>query len=146
MKTGLRKRRLIWPLVLVAMVFAASNQSEVAGPEGIPNFDKLAHFAVFGLLSTLVIRAFFDPVRPWRSVLFAIAFTSLYGLADEFHQSFTPGRDVEFGDWMADTLGACLAASSYGFWGGWRRLLESRPNRKDRREADQMSMDERVKS
>ena len=56
---------------------------------------------------------------------FSILLTSAYGMADEIRQSFTPGRSVEIADWVADTLGACLAVSLYQLWGWYRRLLET---------------------
>ena len=33
-----------------------------------------------------------------------------YGISDEFHQSFVPGRTPDVLDWLADTSGALLAA------------------------------------
>ena len=50
---------------------------------------------------------------------------SLFGITDEWHQSFTPGRAVEFADWVADTSGAVLAVTLYLRWGWYRRLLET---------------------
>jgi VanZ family protein len=41
--------------------------------------------------------------------LLSIAFCSLYGLSDEWHQSFVVGRESDFADWVADTSGAALA-------------------------------------
>jgi VanZ family protein len=113
----------------MVMIFVASGESEVAAPGFFPDVDKLSHFSVFGLLATLVLRMFFDENRPARTALFAAIGVSLYGMTDEYRQSFTPGRSVEFADWMADTLGAIVAVSAYGFWGGWRRFLE-RPLRR----------------
>ncbi|MEY4487888.1 MAG: hypothetical protein RIQ79_396 [Verrucomicrobiota bacterium] len=101
----------------------ASSRSEVAGPPGIPHLDKIAHFSVFGLLASLVVRA---PGFHRRWALAAVALVSLFGITDEFHQSFTPGRSVEFGDWLADTLGAALAVALYVNWSAYRRLLECR--------------------
>ena len=51
---------------------------------------------------------------------------SLFGVADEFRQSFTPGRSVEFADWVADSLGAGAGVLLYTFWPFYRRLLEWR--------------------
>ncbi len=42
----------------------------------------------------------------------SVLFCSLYGLSDEWHQSFVPGRDASLGDWLADTIGAVLAATA----------------------------------
>ncbi len=122
--TNPRWRRAAWPLILAATVFLASGQSQVAGPPGIPFLDKIVHFSVYGLLGTLVVRVLFDASRRGRSAFVAIALVSLYGVLDEFHQSFTPGRSVEVADWIADTLGTGLAAISYSFWPAYRRMLE----------------------
>jgi len=61
---------------------------------------------------------------------------SLFGASDEFHQSFVPGRGVEWMDWLADTFGglAGLALSCLPLlWTrwlpglGWRRGQTRRP-------------------
>jgi VanZ family protein len=45
-----------------------------------------------------------------KSPLFHIAVTiliaSLYGMTDEGHQHFVPGRSMSTLDWVADTIGA----------------------------------------
>lgn len=104
--------------MLAATIFIGSGRGEVAGPD-IVNFDKVAHALVFGLLGTLIARTQ-PPQRWWLGMVLA----SLYGLVDETRQSFTPGRSVEFADWVADTLGAVLAVGLYMRWTAWRRLLE----------------------
>ncbi|MBR4011522.1 MAG: VanZ family protein, partial [Spirochaetaceae bacterium] len=35
---------------------------------------------------------------------------SIYGIIDEIHQSFTPGRSSTISDWIADTLGALFGS------------------------------------
>jgi VanZ family protein len=110
----------LWAAAVATTVFFASGQSHVAAP-GIVNFDKVAHALVFGLIATLAGRSF----RRRRAVWTAILLTSAYGMADEIRQSFTPGRSVEVADWVADTLGACLAVTLYQLWPWYRRLLET---------------------
>jgi VanZ family protein len=44
-----------------------------------------------------------------------IAIVSLYGISDEFHQSFVSGRSVDSTDWIADTVGAVLAVTGVKF-------------------------------
>jgi Predicted integral membrane protein len=112
------KLRWLYPLALAATVVIASGRGEVAAPS-VVNFDKIAHFGVFGLLATLIARS--PGVRRFRH---AILLGSIFGICDEFRQSFTPGRSVEFADWMADTLGAATAVTLYAFWPWYRRLLE----------------------
>lgn len=120
--------RSVWPLLLAVTIFVASGRDRLAVPQtGISFADKLIHFAVFGLLATLVLRLWDTRRVRLRAALAAFALVSLYGGLDEFRQSFTPGRTVEFDDWLADTAGACVAVLAYGCWGGYRRLLEWRP-------------------
>jgi VanZ family protein len=80
----------------------------------------VVHFSIFGLLATLVARAGFNGQRGWWAVLIV----SLFGMTDEWHQSFTPGRAVEIADWVADTLGAITAVGLYIYWRWYRVWLE----------------------
>ena len=59
-------------------------------------------------------------------MLIAALITSVYGACDEFRQSLTPTRSVEFADWLADTFGAFAAVTLYSKWHWYRRLLEWR--------------------
>lgn len=42
--------------------------------------------------------------------------TTLYGISDEYHQSFVPGRDVSALDALADGVGGFLAAQMLFWW------------------------------
>ena len=108
----------VWPLLLATTVVIASGRGQVAAPD-IIDFDKVAHFSIFGLLATLMVR-----VEPRWQGWMAILIVSLFGLLDEWHQSFTPGRSVEIADWVADTLGALVAVTVYRHWSVNRAWLE----------------------
>lgn len=122
------KRQWIWPVAVAALIFLASSRSQLGGP-GIPGIDKVVHFAVFGLLATLVVRLGRGSRAAWLSVVVV----SAYGLLDEWHQSFTPGRSVELADWLADTGGAALAVVMYAGWAWYRNFLEAPVFRAQRR-------------
>lgn len=117
-----------WPLTLATLIFIASGRSQIAGPDWI-GFDKVVHFGVFGLLASLVVRTGFAPRRAWL----AVVWVSLFGITDEWHQSFTPGRAVELADWVADTLGAIVAVTLYVKWPRYRAWLEQPLRRRQRR-------------
>jgi VanZ family protein len=121
MSTTRVKSRLewIWPLAIAAMILLASSRSTVASPR-VTNFDKVAHFAAFGLLATLMCRL----GNGWRAAGWAVAVASAFGASDEWHQSFVPGRFSDVFDWVADTLGALVAVTLYTGWLSYRRLLE----------------------
>lgn len=118
------KRHYIWPFALAVAIFLASGTSNLAAPNVGFSYDKLAHFLVFGLVATSVIRIPVFINRNWNGALKVICLISLYGVLDEFRQSFTAGRSVEVDDWIADTLGALLASVLYLKWHWYRRLLE----------------------
>ena len=121
----------MWPLLLMAVIFVASSRTTIAGPE-VVGADKVAHFTVYAWLGVLLVRwpavAALRPLGVWS----AVAIASLYGISDEVHQSFTPGRAVELADWAADTIGAFVAVAVYTRWTGFRRWLESAPRQRAR--------------
>ncbi len=122
-------RAVLWPVIIAALIFLASSRSQIAGPVGVEGFDKVAHFSVYGLLATLVVRL----GRGWKAALVSVLLVSVYGASDEWHQGFTPGRSVELADWMADTFGGALAVALYAAWPGYRRRLETSVTSRQRR-------------
>jgi VanZ family protein len=90
------------------VIFALSSQPDPLGVQRLPPFaDKIIHALVFGGLSFVLHMAWRRsfPGRPWFWPVIVI--TALYGLSDEIHQSFVPGRFMDAWDLMADTVGAC---------------------------------------
>ena len=50
-----------------------------------------------------------DALSKWAPAM-ACALSSVYGVTDEFHQIFTPGRSCDPADWAVDTVAAALGA------------------------------------
>lgn len=114
-------------------IFLESDQNHMPGPDGIPNFDKMAHFGAYGLLATLWLRVLAGRYGiSWRTACLALGLASCYGATDEFHQSFRPGRSVELADWIADTTGAAVAVGVYCLWPAYRNVMELRLVRRRR--------------
>jgi VanZ family protein len=71
--------------------------------------DKIKHFLAFFGLSVLLSLTFMyqnkNQVIKKYFLVAALITTSFYGLIDEIHQSFIPGRYCVFFDWTADSLG-----------------------------------------
>jgi VanZ family protein len=96
----------------MAAIFTLSSSSTVPSlPGGLT--DHTGHFIGYGLLASLALRAFagarwqgVTSSAAWRSVLLS----SLYGITDEYHQSFVAARTPAVDDWVADTAGATIAA------------------------------------
>jgi VanZ family protein len=114
-------RRAVWAAAIAGLIFFASSRPTVASPGFTTVDDKFAHFAVYGLLATLICRI----GRGWRAAVWSLFAVSAFGASDEWHQSFVPGRFPGVDDWIADTLGAGLAVVSYTAWTAYRQLLET---------------------
>lgn len=71
---------------------------------------KTLHVIFFGTLATLFYRALrLSEVGKQKAGSISIIFAFLYGVTDEIHQSFTPGRMPRAYDVFFDTIGAVLA-------------------------------------
>ncbi len=72
-------------------------------------FKKTAHIFEYGILATLMYRGLTgSKVEKKKAMYFAVLTAFMYGLTDEFHQSFTPGRGPKFTDVLIDTTGATI--------------------------------------
>jgi hypothetical protein len=96
--------------------------------------DWLLHGLAFGGLAVTALWGVVGGVRglPPRphQLTTALIIASLYGAADEIHQSFIPGRDAAPGDWAADTAGAALALLlAVPIFAGLRALWDNRHQR-----------------
>ncbi len=68
---------------------------------------KTAHMVEYAILSLLLYRAFYNSeVEKGKAGVLAIIISILYGLSDEYHQSFIPGRTSKLRDVGFDTIGA----------------------------------------
>ena len=121
-RTAILRRDCWWPVVIAALIFVASSRTQVVSPGITKVDDKFGHFAVYGLLGTLVCRL----SRGWRGAIGSLAIVAAYGASDEFHQSFVPGRSSDVRDWYADVTGAAIAIALYTGWPWYRQLLERR--------------------
>ncbi|MBE2215843.1 MAG: VanZ family protein [Opitutaceae bacterium] len=123
-QSGASWARFAVPAAWMLAIYLASDQPKLPAPEGVPGFDKIAHFGAYGLLATLWVRALSARLSPGRAAFFAWSIAALFGVTDEFHQSFVPGRSTELADWLADSGGAALAVLLYTFWPAYRGLLD----------------------
>ena len=107
---------LAWaPAVLyMLLIWALSSMSHViVNFERVPFQDKGAHFVEYGILAALVAHAL-RGTAPQRQMLWvvtvSIAAATIWGVIDEIHQAYVPGRVSDARDLLADALGASLGA------------------------------------
>lgn len=101
------------PLAYALGIFALSSTTISGGPN-VPGLDKVVHFLLYGGLAVLCARAVRGySARPAIAAYAGVVLASLYGISDEVHQFFTPGRSPDVRDWVADTAGAVLCVAAW---------------------------------
>jgi VanZ family protein len=91
-------------------IFWLSHQPSLPMPMLFEFQDKLHHFTAYFLMGVLAWRNFRHFIKlPFSLTVVSVVFCSLYGISDEWHQSFVVGREADVWDWVADTLGASAA-------------------------------------
>jgi VanZ family protein len=105
-------KRLYWlpTLAYMAVIFYLSS---IPGRDiQAPVSDVALHLAEYFILMLLVLfslgKGLFRSM-PGKVYVFAFVLTFLFGLSDEFHQSFTPGRQPSLKDLAVDGAAALLA-------------------------------------
>lgn len=76
--------------------------------------DKLFHAGAYGVLAFIAINYFKHQIEnAKKAFIISFIFCALYGMSDEWHQSFIEGRQTDVLDWLADCLGAFIALVLY---------------------------------
>lgn len=118
------RREWLWPVVMALTITWCSGRGAVSIESDWIQFDKLAHFAIYGALATTIARWARWRERRWRGAVWATVIATAYGLGDEFRQTFSGVRVFDLKDWAADAAGAVVAAGLYAGWPAYRRLME----------------------
>ena len=108
---------LAWALV----IFLLSTLPPSADPGFLPpQADKLVHLIEYAILAFLAARSLHHAGLPVNGSLLAAAVlaAALYGVTDELHQLYVPGRQADLQDWIADLCGSAA--------GGWWYLAVQR--------------------
>ena len=103
-------RRWLPPLLWAGVILFGTSLPQEAVPVQTGKIDKILHFSIYTVFSYLLTRQISDITTRWRAAAIAVAFATVFGALDEWHQRFIPGRSTEFADWRADTLGAIVGA------------------------------------
>jgi VanZ family protein len=119
MTNAARQRALAWAPAgaYMLLIWGLSSMSHILiNLDKVPFQDKGVHFVEYGTLAVLLAHAIRGTWRSWRVLsVFAVSVlgTTLWGLIDEIHQAFVPGRVADARDLLADGLGAVLGAFVY---------------------------------
>ena len=110
-------------LLWMATIYYLSSHPMPEIDLGFSAQDKLVHLVGYALLGALLLGA-----MPWREggyhprhVVLAALLATLYGLTDEWHQAYVPGRNSDVLDVAADAVGAALGSGM--LWALTRRFV-----------------------
>ncbi|HGY91640.1 MAG TPA: hypothetical protein ENK43_10765 [Planctomycetes bacterium] len=112
----------IWRIAAVTwmgMIFWSSHRTWEGVGGGFPGMGNLFHAPLYGVLAFL----WAGGLGAWREVprrlplifRLAVSISVLWGILDEWHQSFVPGRDPDVFDVLTDFQGAILGVLVLGF-------------------------------
>ena len=107
---GVRLLSLVLALVWMAALYYLSDQPAIDAPMLFPGQDKLFHAIVYAVLGGLYLALFRPGPAGYAAQArwLALGLAVLYGISDEWHQSFVPGREPDVLDVLADGVGAAV--------------------------------------
>ena len=109
--------RTLPALFLMSAIFHASSFTFPKAPSlGFDRSDLLFHFGEFfalGLLTARMVATDMGRIHSLRSFFLASSIVLGYGLLDEIHQGFVPGRDPDGLDWLVDASGGLVGILTY---------------------------------
>ena len=107
-----RSIALRWVTVIAWMgvIFFLSAQSKLPDlTPGLPGLEEIGgHLTAYGVLAALLWWALRGSAVRYPAT-WALVLAVSYGVTDEFHQSFVPGRDMSVSDLTVDLIGASAA-------------------------------------
>jgi len=110
------KNKNFWRLATLAymgLVYYSSSQAiRISGLDSndYKIISSIVHILMYGGLAALAIISFYQSgFKLKKSCLQGFLLAIVYGVTDEYHQSFVPGREMSFGDWLLDVFGSVLA-------------------------------------
>ena len=108
-------------LIIASFIFYISSKPYDPVPTiGFPLKATIYHLGVFFLLCLfLMIALSKGKSKDW--LFFAIILSFFYGLTDEIHQSFVPGRHTTIRDIFTNSIGILFAAIIYYISLEWRK-------------------------
>ena len=115
-----RRARVLCAALLCAWCAAIWTLSSKADPEdfvgvSIPLNDKVQHGLAYAAGGAIAAVAF-GAVRRMPPWVCAVLFCGAWGISDEVHQAFVPGRETSAADVAADVTGASVGALGAAAW------------------------------
>lgn len=116
-KIDLKKAILLWGVTVGYMCVIYYFSSQNFHLPGLPSYsDKFIHACIYFPLAFLLYLSLNRSGMRRNIFLAAVIFSTVYGVTDEFHQYFVPGRDSSIADAIANFTGAVLGGIGASFF------------------------------
>ncbi len=115
-------RVLLAPIVYMLAIWVLSSipggSLDIKGMDWLtaPTTQNLLHIPLYGGLAYVWVVSLLR-LNHTRPLVLAAVLTIAYGIVDEYHQSFVPGRYAS----VADVALNCVGAGLVLWWGYWRQ-------------------------
>ncbi len=126
--TPIRLRKYLLPnftkywlplIVYCLLIFVQSSFPSPINEPDVPFFDKYLHFFAYAILGALFYRAYATLQKGGhrsKIIVFSLLSAGLYGISDEIHQYFVPGRHADMMDAIVDFVGAVCGIICYRYF------------------------------
>lgn len=115
-----RLRAWLPALIWMGVIFGLSAQSNLTNPTPYLSdtvLEVTAHLMEYGVLAVLLHYPLRERGMTLRAAfVVALIGAVLYGISDEWHQSFVPTRTPSVSDLMVDAIGATIALTIVSLW------------------------------
>lgn len=108
---------IIW-MMIIFWESSIGDYSSVPGTQDGHNdlLSSIVHVVSYLILCFLLTKSFIvSGIKNNKAIVYGFIITSLYGITDEIHQYFVPGREMHFSDWLLDTIGALIVFTFYKY-------------------------------
>lgn len=120
-KNNLKFFYIISTLIWLGLIFWGSSIGDYSSVPGVQDghndfLSSIVHILSYLILCFLIIKSFiYSEIKSNKAIIYGFLLTALYGVTDEIHQFFVPGREMHFGDWLLDVVGALIVFSFYKY-------------------------------
>lgn len=114
-------------IAVMVAIFVLSHQQKPPTIGSDPELSAIfGHLVAYGVLALAMLGAFMTAGMSFRQAAFAAIGMSLaFGLTDEVHQRFVPGRHADPWDLLADLVGATVAVGLVASWRFWQSTFRT---------------------
>ncbi len=104
-KEVLKNKYFNWALVVIVLLMALYFSSSAEAVPGSLQGSRLAHAFEYAVISLLIFRALYAS-KVKNAAIYAAVLAVMFGVLDEIYQISVPGRVFEYGDIIANSVGA----------------------------------------